>query len=374
LTRRLANGLPLLVAWACADAGGRGAQSIQEVSRVEDVRPCDSASDACGIFWIRMGSIGGSGSPPGLDPVGAPAVDSRHRVYCPGWTPGVVVAWDMDGHVVGTLGRPGEGPGEMEGLAEALIGPGDTVHVRDNAGTWSVFSPELEFVRKMSHVALPPLNAVALTSDGHMVAAWGTPLFRVIKPDGRDSLRFGVPDAAEILPRRVLAAGRRSGRFWASPAYRLAITEWGLDGTEYRRVAVRGSAFPDQPSDETWDPHAGKAPSAILNRLVEDAQGLLWVWAILPEPDYTPSLRDAQDQSLARVNHMYRFLVEVIDPATGTVVASAIAGTMEESVSGILPGPTGYRVIEDQWGVMRYDFGKLVVGALGAHRTSGTGH
>jgi hypothetical protein len=137
---------------------------------------------------------------------------------------------------------------------------------------------------------------------------------------------------------------------------------------------VRGSAFPDQPSDETWDPHAGKAPSAILNRLVEDAQGLLWVWAILPEPDYTPSLRDAQDQSLARVNHMYRFLVEVIDPATGTVVASAIAGTMEESVSGILPGPTGYRVIEDQWGVMRYDFGKLVVGALGAHRTSGTGH
>lgn len=362
VTSQLVITLPLLLVWACADAKSPGVQAIGDVSSVEDLVPCEAAPEACSIFWIGLGSIGGSGSPPGLDPVGAPAVDSRHRVYSAGWGPGVLVVWDLDGRVLGNLGSPGEGPGEMVGLTDAMIASGDTVHVRDDAGSWSVFSPELGFVRKRSHVALPPRNFLALTSDGHMVAGYGTPLFRVIKPDGRDSLRFGDPEAAEEIPRRILAGGRRPDRFWATPTHKLALTEWGLDGTEHRHVAVRGSAIPDQPNDAPWDPHDGAPPPAIINYLVEDAQGLLWVWAMLPEPNYTPSARDAQREVYAQLDRMYRFLVEVIDPGTGAVVASALAGRMEQGVSGILPGPLGFRVVQDRWGIMRYDFGRLVLG------------
>lgn len=362
-TRGLAVCIPLLVAWGCADAGSRAGHAIQEVSRVEDVVPCDPTSDACDIFWVPMGSIGGPGSPPGMDPTGGPAVDSRGRVYCAGWSPGVLVVWDLSGRVIGTLGSPGEGPGEMVGLTSPFIGTGDTLHIRDNASAWSVFTPNLEFVRKVSHAALPPPNFLGLTSDGHMVAAYGSPVFRVMRPDGRDSVRFGVPDAVERDPRRVVAAGRHPDRFWATPAHRLALTEWSIDGTERRRLEVRGSAMPDQPSDQGWDPQAGTPPPAILNYLVEDAQGLLWVRAILPDPGYTPSLRDPQDASYARLKRMYRVLVEVVDPATGTVVASAVADTVEDGVSGLLPGPWGFRIIEDRSGIMRYDFGKLVLGA-----------
>jgi len=337
---------------------------IETLTTREEIQPCTPAATECRIFWVLEGAIGGADSPPGLDPVGAsPAIDSRRRVFNAASVPGTLVIWNLDGEVVGVLGGAGEGPGEMEGLPVAQITLGDSIHVRDGAGSWSVFSPELEFVRKRAGVGLPFPQFTLATPRGQMIDAWGDPLFRVIGKDGSDLVQFGSPEASERLPRRLLAMGPVPDRFWAVPTHRMDLTEWGFDGIEHRNMTVPNTAFPSQPTDEPWNGAEGTPPPGVITHLATDVEGLIWVRSMLPDPDYTWSPPGSEEgQIMAFVDDTYDFLIEVIDPERGRVIASAWADETADGLSGILPGRWGFRMAQDSLGFLRLDFGRLELG------------
>ena len=354
----------LFSSWSCRDFGRPKEVPIQALSPGASVKPCLRDAGTCGIIWVSAGIIGGGDSPAGMDPVGSPAIDSRHRVLVGASTPGVVAVWELNGTVVDTLGRSGEGPGEMIGLPSVIVGIGDTVHVRDDGGSWSVFTPELNFVRKVFDAALPPTLFLGLTSDGHMIEGIGDPLFRVIKPNGIDSIEFGSPEPSELAPRRIVAVGSSPDRFWAVPTYTPILTEWSLDGTALRTVAVENSSFPNQPNDEAWTGMDRRPPPGLITHLVEDSEGLLWMRAVIPDPDYEPLPYDPEEEDSDRVDRLYDCLVEVIDPTSGTVLASATADRMETILIGLLLGPWGFRISQDSMGFQIMEFGELVLGEL----------
>lgn len=337
--------------------------TISEAPPGTSIRPCSDFSVHCKIYWREFGSIEGDQAPAGLEPVGGlPAVDSKHRIYVAGASRGVLVVWDSTGNVVDTIGRPGKGPGELNGMPVAMIAAGDTLHIRDDAGSWSVYSPDRHFMKKKTDVALPIPTFLALTSGGHMIDAWGDPLFRIIKPDGEDSISFGSPGPEENMPRRIVGVGHRPGRFWAVPTHRLVLTEWGLDGTRHRRIRPSNTSFPEQPADDYWDSRKEGPPPAFITHLAEDPQGFLWVRALLPDDEYLSSNPNDEELVVEQADQAYDILIEVIDPKEEVVVASVITDTMRDGLGGILSGPVGFKVWQDELGFQYFSFGELILG------------
>ncbi len=240
--------------------------------------------------------------------IGGIATGDDHRTYVQLMGEDIIKAYDAEGRYFRTIGRPGQGPGELSFAQGISFGPDGNLWVPSRTSIRIViFTPEGEFVKNIPFNMIPPLN-VQTTADGFMGLHTETRslggsmlemdfLLRRFDADG-DTL-----NTVEFAP---LFAQDHEGRVWQcrarSDVYRLNV--WNTDGTlsmvvekdvpvmrkteediEEERELVLGimeqmvSGQLPEGSDFDYQPDPNRA---FLGYPYCDPEGLVWVQVGLP--------------------------------------------------------------------------------------------
>lgn len=226
---------------------------------------------------------------------------------------GRIGLWSRDGTFLDTIGRPGEGPGELGASPLPLFDEAGHLHVLDpTQARWSRFAPDGEFLEsttspELSHLYLT--HRIALISGASVLVGTPSPLsshpfhFRILSFDG------GTRGFSELPGEPSSSYGRpvtrpSGGTFWAGPWQgdpEYALEEWALDGRLLRRIRL----------EPPWDvgEDAGSSSNSLprFPMLAEGPGGELIVLAVASAPD-----------DLDSVEVWY----EVVDPGVPDVLAS----------------------------------------------------
>ena len=171
-----------LLGGGCAggDSAGRGSATAQidtlENGRVRVVNtgPAWTDEDA----WtaeeeLRLGTVTGEG-PEQFSEIAALEADAEGRIYVLDYQSQSIRVFDADGVYSHTIGRQGEGPGEMMQGSGLNWGPEGNLWVWDARGRFSIFTPEGEFVdsrlRRVAGVIFPWRGE--FDTDGSLID-WG---------------------------------------------------------------------------------------------------------------------------------------------------------------------------------------------------------
>jgi hypothetical protein len=100
--------------------------------------------------------------------IGGIATDPNHRTYVQVMREDIVRAYDGEGRFIRTIGRQGQGPGEMFYAQGISFGPDGNLWVPSRGSVRLVtYTPEGEFVKNIPFGLVPPLFIQA-TADGFM--------------------------------------------------------------------------------------------------------------------------------------------------------------------------------------------------------------
>jgi len=100
--------------------------------------------------------------------IGGIATDQNHSTYVQIMGEDIVRAFDGEGRFIRTIGRQGQGPGELSYAQGIGFGPDGNLWVPSRGSVRIViFTPEGEFVKNIPFGVMPPLN-IQTTSDGFM--------------------------------------------------------------------------------------------------------------------------------------------------------------------------------------------------------------
>lgn len=276
--------------------------------------------------------------PDGSRPDPGPMVvrDSEGRFYTAnarGWE-AVIGVWDPLGEYVTSFGGPGEGPGELSdlGALNIFIDGRDRLHVRDGSLSWSVFSPQHEFLWRVPANVMNGLrpatvildNGTAVTSnDGYESRDW---YFHIVDSTGALHGTVGPVDAGlrgtRVRLQRTLAYGG-GDTFWAGPApgdpRGYVVEEWGIDG-ELRRAFHRDASWFLEARDEER--------RMAVEYLHIDETGLLYVIVTRATREFAEAMNNArrQGQRLTReeMSALTEAVVEMVDTRTGELLASEV--------------------------------------------------
>lgn len=278
---------------------------------------------------------------------------------------GQFAVWSPTGELLETVGRDGDGPGEMRGNPKALVDAWDSVHVRDGADRWSVFDPEFRFQRVIrdGQRLMLPWFSLPMPSGEILTAFFAPPpedgIYRVFKVvsriDGKVIRKFGVPGAEENMPRRLLVHASDS-TFWAIPQHVYRAEEWTYSG-ELVRAVKRENEWLDRPDDQIGnDPNAPALPM-IGDFHYDRENDLLWVRVMIPDPKYIPDADPAE--MLEQVRTSYDVLLEVLDLRSMTILASHRSDGLEGSVAQFLPDGRAVRIAENALGMQALEIVEL---------------
>lgn len=262
--------------------------------------------------------------------------DSEGRFYTAnarGWE-AVIGVWDPLGEYVTSFGGPGEGPGELSdlGALNIFIDGRDRLHVRDGSLSWSVFSPQHEFLWRVPANVMNGLrpatvildNGTAVTSnDGYESRDW---YFHIVDSTGALHGTVGPVDAGlrgtRVRLQRTLAYGG-GDTFWAGPApgdpRGYVVEEWGIDG-ELRRAFHRDASWFLEARDEER--------RMAVEYLHIDETGLLYVIVTRATREFAEAMNNVrrQGQRLTReeMSALTEAVVEMVDTRTGELLASEV--------------------------------------------------
>ena len=280
---------------------GRGPGRAYEMGAVEDVTnepPCEIVFRPTGV---RLTGVEDGSWP---DPGWLVRKDGRGRYYsanADGWD-GTIGVWDSDGSFLTQFGGRGGGPGEFSSRQLLLlIGRGDSLHVVEY-GSWSVFSPDHQFVRRVSGegIGTDPETTVTLhdgkilTGDGYSMRGRG--YFQTIDADGATDTIFGTADegfgGGEYGSARPIAYAPGHRSFWAAPsvegAKEYVIEEWDARG----KVIVQ-SLRRHQP----WFEWTGEEiTSAAVRILHATGDGLVYVQLWKPSEEFVEEMKPYTDR------------------------------------------------------------------------------
>ncbi len=305
------------------------------VTAQESVQP----EEPCTLILVRGPTLApsedGTVPDPGIGPV------LRHRLgllsnaaWHMGRDRGILLLWDSAGQLVRTVGGSGDGPGEFTNTARLAMyhGPNGGLYVNEHRRI-SVFDAELQFLRTIDAPRLGRLDyALAVSGDGGFVYAGqvaGGDRRSWFHPSTRDGLAepsFGpVSEMPGVLTLWRSLAVSTDSSFWAGPPYGspsgLVIEEWTYDGTLLRRIELERSWMH---STLTPFPEALQLP--IVN-VHTDEDGLLWLVATVVRagvelPRISPD-EEVDDEVIKRLGTSIQMILEVLDPASDRVLASA---------------------------------------------------
>ena len=335
------------LALVLASCGGEVAQSAEggpcarkapgdfpagEVTEIEDGDP------PCRIVFrktgVRLEAVAdGSRPDPGL----TVAMDGEGRFYSTNARgfQSVISVWDPGGGYLKSFARVGEGPGELSGrgMLTIYMDDEDQLHVRDGGFSWSVFSRDQEFLRRVaiqvpgglsderSTIILDDGRAL-LSNDGHYSDR--TRHFFLMDSAGALSRTFGPVKEELSRSRRSMqriVSHEGGDTFWAGPAEGseegYVLEEWGTDG-ELRR------AFRRVPSWYEWSGDDELWMGPIVH--VGDG-GLLLVMVWMPTEELREYLqgrddRYDDDEDERMFTELSKFGFEMIDTRSGELLAS----------------------------------------------------
>ncbi|CAN5855410.1 hypothetical protein BH23GEM9_BH23GEM9_18590 [soil metagenome] len=261
--------------------------------------------------------------------------DSRGRLHGSDWgvDPGVVHVLGADGAWLASYGRQGRGPGEGIGVTAPFFGPGDTAFVYDlRLSRFTIWSPRFELVRSF-RVSGQVIDAVvqraeAMTLSARLAEAPGLPLHVIDTRDGSIIRSFGPrqpPDAPPQRASRRLAASRMSGSFWAARLTEYVIERWDTSGRLLLQLKRTVSWFPPN-----VEPRGDGPPSPAITAIWEDERGPIWVMIVVADQNWQRNhdrLRRMQTGPEVLIQPADQHglgdtVLEVIDPATGALLAS----------------------------------------------------
>lgn len=325
----------------------------------------DCADAKCEIHLVQTAALSDSGAEGQLRQHLYVRVDSRKRLIVAGKTQ--VLVYDSTGRLAGAFGRKGAGPGEFGRLVNVTIGPGDTIFAFDiEPSRLTVIAPNLSFVRTAS---FPYTPAFAL-HDGSFIAALqvptsdriGYPIHRLLK-DGTIARSFGigVPQyRADLRAQlsRVVGPGR-DGSIWAAAPGRYVLDRWNpISGDKVDSVRVISAWFRES---ARFGDDLLVRPSPLIESLWEDDLGFVWVLIRDADKDWRPSSERnrtmATGSTPEEIDALYDWVLEVVDPDGGRVVASKRLPTVHrirpstQSVSLLSSGPDSSHVVHNVWKV-----------------------
>ncbi len=265
--------------------------------------------------------------------------DRAGRYWVLQWSEPPLV-FSADGAHLATIGRRGAGPGEFRGLSSMTLLPGDTVALTDNGNQrMTLVDAALNPVRE---VVLPGqiLAAVAVHwPDAVIVNALMDAPERSGRPLHLMDFSGRTAELSESLGEDESAIGR--GDPWGlrtpiAPAD--GATVWSAGPGQYRfeqwrgghRIArLRGQRewFPDGSFVHSGSPD--RPPLSHVADLATDSAGILWVFTHVASdswreawPDLPPGTTGVSVRAMDGLR-LYDTIVEVIDPATRTLLATA---------------------------------------------------
>jgi hypothetical protein len=183
----------------------------------------------------------------------------------------------------------------------------------------------------------PGLEVATVLPNGNVVTNWartdpnlaGFPL-QELDDKGRVIKSFGGEhayrtDNASNLSR--LIAARRNGEIWVGHRYANIVELYSAERTLRQSLIRTAEWFPPLGAGE--DPSVGnfdRSPTPAMHGIWEDADGLLWTVARVKAPSWRPgpSFQDwrAGKGKPQPVHESFDTIIEVIDPATGKLIAS----------------------------------------------------
>jgi len=153
----------------------------------------------------------------------------------------------------------------------------------------------------------------------------------VLVPADRATTGLGVDDAE-----RAIAYGEGDS-FWIGPtqvpAQKYEIEEWSLDGSLLRRVRRDAAWFVPHTVEDNPDPTA--PPSTYFAMLHVDSGGLLH--AALSSRERKPPISPGERMNRARRKDGITVRWEIIDPASGTLVASTRFRDVDSVPTPLIP-------------------------------------
>jgi hypothetical protein len=216
---------------------------------------------------------------------------------------GRIAEFDSHGNFLRLLLREGEGPGELGRIRFLVPGLGDTI-----VAIGSDFRVvKLSTTTGSSQSARLPANLVPsdvmMLPNGWMAMSTITPMSStVILLDESLSVRFAIGDSigadswsnhADLVRRLYARLGSGAdGSFWeCGQRYRFWGRRWSPDGKLLDTVTGSPAWFPEySPQDEE---QRGRSllssqakPYPLVTACWEHAPGLLWVAAMVPDPDW----------------------------------------------------------------------------------------
>jgi len=291
----------------------------------------------CFIAFDTVVTLGSSQDPGGIGGAGFTpwTVDGRGRYFAQVQNHEVFV-YAPDGTFMRSLAPLGEGPGELPRDHLMLsVGAGDTLRVVGGfPGAIHVFAPDLTFVRRVPMAA--GVGEVAMATYHPATGAFLVPDFG----RSRDALKLVGPggEVVRTLATKpgdgrihLLAVNAPDGTIWTLPSHGWQLDNWSTEGVRLR------SFHATMP----WS----TAPDNGFIGMSFDSEGRAYLFAI----DRSGMVVDPRSGAISRADSEYSFIVEVLDLASGTLLArrqlsqlvsaapvGAGAFTVAESVSGNL--------------------------------------
>lgn len=258
--------------------------------------------------------------------------DSAGRIWVTGYMRDTMLRFDLASGTTDTVGRLGDGPGEFRRIGVPIMGPGDSIHIPDRElQRITVVGPDLEVARIVRFRYGPWLPL----GEGRYLLSGGTgtretagyPLHVVVEDDPGIEASFGTDDPRLVpgqnhLTGRVVGYGSE-GTIWAAAPGRFVFERWD----PLRQELTQTLAPPVPPElagisePRAGDPRRARPPPGI-SQVWEDADAVLWVLLMVPDPDWAPAtgalLPYLEPDAYAEI---YDWLLLALDPGSGTVVA-----------------------------------------------------
>lgn len=249
-----------------------------------------------------------------------------------------LAVFSASGEFEQVVGRRGQGPMEFRMVVPPLLAPGDSLYAIDfyNARL-TVLNANLEYVRDIQF-PYPTVHPSFVRPDGSIIVAGqiqsreaiGYPV-HMFDRDGQRVRSFGmdVPqyraDMRRLLTRTVGMAV--DGTVWTAPPGRYLIERWDPDtGRMLERIPRNAPSWFTESGAPAGSPREVK-PNTVITSVWGDDQGFVWLFMDVPAEDWRPLYNRGQAPPHQQFkpgerNEFFDWLVEVIDPASGALIAS----------------------------------------------------
>lgn len=256
--------------------------------------------------------------------------------------PAQIAVFAAKGTFLQPLGRAGAGPGEFRAIRFIAVTPGDTVRAFDAMlRRMTSYTPKLDMIRtidfdvtRVSDLEFLASGSVITGQSIPTIERAGLPL-HVLSAAGVITRSFGDEEPgyrthsndAERMWRTI--APESDSVVWVAHLVRYTLEEWKLSGQKIRELVRDVKWFRPHTNAGIDFAHPEKPPKPGLVDIRRDAAGLLWVAIHVADNNFRRALGPVKGMYGRKVigpidnNRYYDTIIEVIDPRTARLVASA---------------------------------------------------